>query len=503
MKRVIKLVLILFLITGLNFWKGGSAYGIAIKTDVGEIRIGGYLENISGVRVGQAGQGKLTMFRSTFHPEFLFELGPKASIFISSRFVKEGSYEMEDEFRDDLGLEPLDDDYYDEDDFEARELYLDLEMTDKLSFRFGKQFNIWGETDVFTLLDVINPQDGSWSPPALMPLEETRIPLWAFRAIYSFTSNTFLECVINPMFDDKENRVSKGGPEGGRWARNSEDRLTGAALFTTLYPGFMQDIMRFGPPRGAPQITTKVPDSGIENGRAGLRLMTTLKGVTYTFAYYYGHNLLPTAYYDGYDSGNIPQWSLRYDRQHILGFSFNYFDDRFTDMVYRGEFALYPNKPYSTTEAWHKNGVDEKDTLSYSLGIDKQVFIPFLNPWSTNTPFTVSAQMFQDVILDNEDGLHQGNYLTGIDKTSTRFTLRINTSYYQIPQIPGVLTPVLTMAYDPAGNGLVMPSIKFEPNWDDRWWVQFTYGNYYGTEHEWLGWWKDQDSLWLQMRFMW
>jgi hypothetical protein len=111
--------------------------------------------------------------------------------------------------------------------------------------------------------------------------------------------------------------------------------------------------------------------------------------------------------------------------------------------------------------------------------------------------------MFQDVILDNEDGLHQGNYLTGIDKATTYFTLRINTSYHQIPQIPGVLTPVLTMAYDPAGNGLVMPSIKFEPHWDDRWWVQFTYGNYYGTEHEWLGWWKDQDSLWLQMRFMW
>lgn len=503
MKRFMKLILvILFLIAGINLLGGGRAYGITVKTDLGEIRMGGYLENISGIRVGQAGQGKLTMFRNTFSPEFLFELGPTASFYISARFVKEGSYEMEDEFRDDLGLDHLDDDYYDQTDFEARELYLDLEMSDKVSFRIGKQFNIWGETDVFRLLDVINPGDSSWAPPALMPLEETRTALWAFRTIYKFTPNTFIECVVNPMFDERENRVNKGAPAGGRWAMDPEDRLTGAALSMRLYPGMVQDMMQSGPPRGAPQIRFKVPDAGIEHGRAGLRLMTTLKGVTYTFAYYYGHNLSPVAYYDGY-SGNIPQFSIRYDRQHIIGFSFNYFEDKFTDMVYRGEFAIYPNKPYNTFEAWHKNAVTEKDVLSYALGIDKQVFIPFLNPWSSNTPFTISAQIFQDVILDNEEGVHLPTFLTGIDEVTTHFTLKINTTYYQIPQIPGVLSPDLTIAYDPAGNGLVMPSIKFEPHWDERWWVKFTYGNYFGAQHEWLGLWKEQDSLWLQTRFMW
>lgn len=225
--------------------------------------------------------------------------------------------------------------------------------------------------------------------------------------------------------------------------------------------------------------------------------MSTFKGVTYTLAYYYGHNLSPVVYYDGY-SGNIPQFSVRFDRQHILGFSFNYFEDRITQMVYRGEFALYPNKPYNTFNPWEKDAVIDRDLLSTCLGIDKMMIIPFLHPEEPTTPFIISAQVFTDILLDSEKDLHVPTYLTEIEKLTVHFTLKIDTEYFYQQLVPSII-----IAYDTEGDGIVMPSIQYKPNWDERWWVKLTYGNYFGDHYDWLGLWKDQDSLWLQTRFMW
>ena len=53
----------------------------------------------------------------------------------------------------------------------------------KLYFRFGRQNLAWGETDVFRLLDNINPLDNSFGG-FLMPLDERRVPLDMLRMSY-------------------------------------------------------------------------------------------------------------------------------------------------------------------------------------------------------------------------------------------------------------------------------------------------------------------------------
>jgi len=68
---------------------------------------------------------------------------------------------------------------------ELKEAYLDIEMFEgRLFLRLGKQDIVWGKTELFPVVDQFNPYDFSQSN--LPTLEESRIPLWSARAIYSF-----------------------------------------------------------------------------------------------------------------------------------------------------------------------------------------------------------------------------------------------------------------------------------------------------------------------------
>ena len=64
--------------------------------------------------------------------------------------------------------------------------YLQVEAG-RVFVRFGRQILAWGETDVFRLLDNINPLDNSFGG-FLIPLDERRVPLDMLRASYSFGS---------------------------------------------------------------------------------------------------------------------------------------------------------------------------------------------------------------------------------------------------------------------------------------------------------------------------
>jgi len=68
---------------------------------------------------------------------------------------------------------------------ELKELYADIEMFDsRLWLRIGYQTIVWGKTELFRNQDQFNPQDVGLA--SLPSLEESRISLWALRAIWSF-----------------------------------------------------------------------------------------------------------------------------------------------------------------------------------------------------------------------------------------------------------------------------------------------------------------------------
>ena len=68
---------------------------------------------------------------------------------------------------------------------ELKEAYLDIEMFEgRLFLRLGKQSIVWGKTELFPVVDQFNPYD--FAQTTLPSLEDSRIPLWSARAIYSF-----------------------------------------------------------------------------------------------------------------------------------------------------------------------------------------------------------------------------------------------------------------------------------------------------------------------------
>jgi hypothetical protein len=68
---------------------------------------------------------------------------------------------------------------------ELREIYVDLETAQRrLWLRIGKQTIVWGKTELFRNQDQWNPTDVALGP--LTSLEESRIPVFALRGIYSF-----------------------------------------------------------------------------------------------------------------------------------------------------------------------------------------------------------------------------------------------------------------------------------------------------------------------------
>jgi len=75
-----------------------------------------------------------------------------------------------------------------------KEAYLDIELLDSsLWLRLGKQSIVWGKTELFRTTDQFNPQDLALA--TLPSLEESRVALWAARAVWSLWSVGPLEDV--------------------------------------------------------------------------------------------------------------------------------------------------------------------------------------------------------------------------------------------------------------------------------------------------------------------
>lgn len=146
--------------------------------------------------------------------------------------------------------------------------YLDVEKG-PVFVRVGRQILAWGETDVFRLIDNINPLDDSFGG-FLIPLDERRLPLDMIRASYAFGSLGPLHDVFLEGFAATGDRVATdpGIPPGSPWEP--------AGL------GFPNPALR-----------TVVDAPAREDLRGGARLVFTLRNVTATLAHYYTYLDVP------------------------------------------------------------------------------------------------------------------------------------------------------------------------------------------------------------------
>src|SRR3989338_9039355 len=269
-----------------------SIFGDEVENFLKEkVTFGGFIENATGLSISHGDRhfntsNRLDMQRFTIQPEFNVKFAEELKLFISWRFVKEPRYSAEAKSRATCCASPLkglDNTFYDEDSFKPWEMVWDYVPNDRLTLRLGRQFISWGETDGVRLLDVINQQDLTFSPPAapnLFNLDETRIPMWGIRTLYTVRpiSNTILELFALPGFDEAKQRVDEiaagsdlGPHRYGRWSAHPETRMP--AVFGGIGRLFANPI---GPvPVVIPSAARVLPDAG-DNWKIGARITNNI-----------------------------------------------------------------------------------------------------------------------------------------------------------------------------------------------------------------------------------
>jgi hypothetical protein len=313
--------------------------------------------------------------------------------------------------------------------------YLDWERG-PLFVRIGRQVLAWGETDIFRLLDNINPLDDSFGG-FFIALDERRLPIEMVRSSYQLGD-------IGPLHDGfiegfvangKRVATMPGIPNGSPWA-----------------PGGIANPNE--------QVFTKVNEPSETDVRGGARLVFTVHDVTTTLAHYYTYLDVPGIRFrlpgavqcPGETSAtNTPRFcnpilaSQVYPRVPITGLSVTFPVPQWYTIM-RSEAAYFqgepmnrqgegnPNDsvsldgnrtgakrlhPFGNTEGGlnpfvyprfldltRTNAISgqvlQRDTFNFAVGADINRFIQFLNPTQT---FFITTQFFYKHVFDSPGDL--------------------------------------------------------------------------------------------------
>ncbi len=135
-----------------------------------------------------------------------------------------------------------------------------------LFIRFGRQILAWGETDVFRLVDNINPTDSSFGG-FLIALDERRVPLDMLRLNYAFGelgpfSDLFVEGYAAV---DNEVAYYPGIPSGSAWSPPSLGSPS-----TLIFPAFHRPATSLTEARGGAQVKSVIRAPGLGSGTLGV-----------------------------------------------------------------------------------------------------------------------------------------------------------------------------------------------------------------------------------------
>jgi hypothetical protein len=316
--------------------------------------------------------------------------------------------------------------------------YLDFEKG-PVFVRVGRQILAWGETDVFRLLDNINPLDDSFGG-FLIALDERRLPIDMARGSYHFGS-------VGPLHDVfLEGFLADGHP---------------VATFPGIPAGSPWEPGGLGYPNPAIKQEWSLPATA--DFRGGGRLVFNLGDVTYSLAHYYTYLDVPGIRFTipgavklpgDTNPSSFPRFGneilavQKFPRVPITGASLTFPVPRFYSIV-RSEVAYFAREPMNRQgrgndldslcpgvcpqgeagvralqkEHNTEGGLDpfvyprflsvlrtkgytgqvlQRDTFNYAIGLDVNRYIRFLNPTQT---FLFSTQFFYKHVFDSPGDL--------------------------------------------------------------------------------------------------
>ncbi|MAT91767.1 MAG: DUF1302 domain-containing protein [Halioglobus sp.] len=313
-----------------------------------------------------------------------------------------------------------------------RELYLEGSIPtgdmSELFLRVGKQQVVWGRTDLFRVLDIINPVDYS-RHNIYDELEDIRIPQWIATAEYRWgATDTFedlnLQLVWN--FDEfRPNSLGQGGTpysilDAGSFFRAMNNCWENGCTVSNFVPA--QALIDAGAPlpdAGDPGLVAAdfgpgvigirqvdLPDWELDNTQGGIKLEGVYNSVGFSLNYYHFFQQLPVLR-GGIEAmnpftGEVGVWDrliafdIAFPEVDLFGGSLDFYVDPIKT-VFRVEATYTQGEEFVNT-------LDDKlysdsDMFRWVLGMDRNTFIPFLNK---TRAFLISGQIFGEHMLDHE-----------------------------------------------------------------------------------------------------
>jgi hypothetical protein len=356
-----------------------------------------------------------------------------------------------------------------------REAYVDLALRDlPVSFRLGRQQVIWGESDQFRLMDVINPLDLTWHLQQ-EDFVNLRIPLWLIKTIVDIgdlgpLSNVFTEIVWNPgdfQAGAKLNFLpapwSAPIPDPTRAGQIQVLNQTSSVLLTPQFNLQGTSLRQGRFDRNAADAS----DIGVRfHGVTDIPFIN-LQGFEFTANYLYARGraigadagtpfglklekiVIPASFTAGNAIPQNPNAPLSatnpaarfagrivlpaqvtaeyiHPYTHIFGATANYFEGNFTNTVFRLETAYQLGAPFQSafiTDRIHIQdtngktleniaplGFTKRDIWAGMLGFDRPTWIKFLNP---RTTWFITGQFFWSYVNGSWSKLRGGTVSAG------------------------------------------------------------------------------------------
>ncbi len=387
-------------------------------------------------------------------------------------------------------------DFNDRLDF-IRELYIqgnfDLKNGDQLGVKVGKQQIVWGRTDLFRVLDVLNPVDFSRNN-IYDELEDIRIPMWMAELEYRWGSiGAFDDLNLSMVWNFDKFRPNKLGQAG-----TPNAILDAGSFFRAMancwengctVGNFAADLLPFaagGMADGVPEIVAMdfgpgvigirdvdMPSWSLSNSQIGIKLEGVIGDFGFSLNALETRQQLPSlrgivTSADPFAPGttgdfdSLIAFDIAFPRVTLIGGSLDYYMESLK-ATWRVEAALTDGEEFADSSV--ADLFSESNVARWVVGFDRPTFIPFLNK---NRAFLVSAQAFGQHLLDHREetsltgttiGMpdHEDNYL---------FTLLLQ-GWYKNDR----LNPQVIIAHDlEAGHTTVAPAIEWL--FDNHW--QFT-----------------------------
>jgi hypothetical protein len=388
-----------------------------------------------------------------------------------------------------------------------RELYLDMAIPmaqgrQELAIRLGRQQVVWGRTDLFRVLDVVNPMDFSIQN-LYTEFEDQRIPQGILNVEWRLgTTRIFEDLNLQALWKFEEARPHNLGQGGEPYA------ILGAGNLFRALGNCWQNGCTVGNFPATGTVVDFAPGSiGIRNVNLpnrddiGARLEGVFKGVGFSLNVLYYSSQFPSlrGVVDNAVNpficqaglpcfpGQVPPpnpvgfypyniaFDVEFPRLLMYGGSVDWYSE-WAKTSFRIETSYTKDEEFANT--LRPELFSESDVFRWVFGFDRPTFIPWLN---RTRAFLISAQIFGQHLLDYEsanmnvvaDGLQPLPTIAPVGVQDWEDNIFL-TLLFQGNYMNDRLTPQLLTAYDTeAKAGVAGISLEYKPSNNWVWRVAF------------------------------